>query len=99
MLKKIRENYGIVIIPIFLVIGLIRRYQITSYELSNGKPTMSGTFVLYSSIFMGLLVTVLYLTLKSIHHSKMLKNFKILSTIIALAIGIPLVYFSLLFII
>lgn len=98
MLKNIKRKYAAFILPIFLIIGLIRRYQISSGELSRRQPTMSGAFSLYSSIFMGVTFTVIYLLLASISHSELSKVKKIISITLTLVIGIPLVYFSLLFI-
>lgn len=95
MIKFLKNNFCILILPICFIIGLIRERQIEAYQASIKRPTMAGQFTLFSYIFVGICLTIITLLLDSIYRGKYSKTRKLISYIIILA-GLLLVFFSLL---
>ena len=96
MIKFLKNNFCILILPICFIIGLIRERQIEVYQESIKRPTMAGQFTLFSYIFVGICLTIITLLLDSIYSSKSSKARKLILYIIVLVIGLLLVCFSLL---
>jgi hypothetical protein len=96
MIKFIKNNFCILILPICFIIGLIRERQIEAYQASINRPTMTGQFTLFSYIFVGICLTSITLLLDFIYRSKYSEIRKLVSYVIVLLIGLMLVFLSLL---
>lgn len=99
MLKFFRRYFNELILPICLIIGLIRRKQIESYQLSIHKPTMAGMFAMYSYIVIGTCLTVVAIVLRSSNYpSKLISNTaKVIFKIAVLITELILICFTLIF--
>lgn len=96
MIKFLKNNFCILILPICFIVGLIRERQIEAYQASIKRPTMTGQFTFLSYIFVGICLTIITLLLDFIRRGKYSEIRKLISYIIVLVVGLLLVFFSLL---
>jgi predicted membrane protein len=96
-MEKSKKYLYAVIFVICLIIGFIRALQISLYELSIGKPTMTGAFTLYSYIFVAICLISISLIFTDIGYSKFPNTLKTIVRIISIIIGVLLICCSLLF--
>ena len=99
-MKLIKKYYPLFIFILVFTFGLIRSHLISSYEISIGKPTMSGTFafIAYSIVAVILFISSLLIKmLSSIKSEKFNINVKILLITligsIAFAISVFILFF------
>ena len=96
MLKTVQKYFNSLIIPICLIIGLIRQEQIQTYQASIGKPTMTGSFTLFSYILVGMFLVIISLIFKGVCHRNTHSTLKIILSIIALIMVLIVVFLLLL---
>ena len=99
---KLLKKYYPVFIPITVFIfGLIRSNQISTYEISIGKPTMTGAFTFYTYFIVSIVLFISSLLIKilsSIKSEKFNINVKILLITIVASIALSISTFILYFI-
>lgn len=96
MIRIVRKYWNILIIPACLIIGLVRQEQIQTYQLSIGKPTMTGAFTLFSYIFIGICLTCTLMLSNLIGRSKLGDILKTILNATIVVIGLSLSCFLLL---
>ncbi|WP_300380289.1 hypothetical protein [Clostridium sp.] len=100
-MKLLKKYYPFLIFILVFTFGLLRARQISNYEVSIGKPTMSGAFAFYAYFIVSIILFISSLLIKilsSIKSEKFNINVKILLITIIGAVGLAMSTFILYFI-
>ena len=93
-MKLIKKFYPLILFIGIIFIGVIRWWQISSYEISRGTPTMSGSFAFIAYFIIAvivLIVSLLILWITSIKESILNKTIKQIFIITLLIVFIPII--------
>ncbi|WP_294188232.1 hypothetical protein [uncultured Clostridium sp.] len=99
-MKVLKKLYPFVLFIGIIIWGFIRMYQINSYEILIGKPTMTGSFTFMTYGIISIIVTivsVLIYKISSINEDILNRTIKLIFIITALIISIPIIIVMLYF--
>lgn len=91
-MKTIQKYFNRLIIPICLIIGLVRQEQIQTYQASIGKPTMTGSFALFSYVLVGTLLVTISLIFTAFYKCEPYSVLRIILTTIILILAAIVVF-------
>ena len=99
-MKALKKLYPFILFIGIIFIGFIRMYQINSYEIMIGKPTMTGSFTFAVYIIISIIVTIVSVgsyKISSINERILNRTIKLIFIITLLIISIPIIIIMLYF--